>query len=161
MCHICSSIAPGSQQTTRMAWCCAKPLGPATSSVRRTGSNECSMHASIDAERMEEQVEGAAHHHPPVGVSSVSRDHFFVLSLPFSRTSSYEASEWTGVRAWCVGAHPSTRRLRAATTARTRGTKQMNAFCGIDDEPAPPLVSGQFSLLVLRCSLTPRAAHNT
>ena len=52
------------------AWCCAELLGPATSSVRLKGSKECRMHASIDAERKEEQLDGAAHQHPPVSVSS-------------------------------------------------------------------------------------------
>jgi hypothetical protein len=83
LCHNCSSFAPGSQQTTMTAWCCAEPLCPATSSVRRTGSKECSTHASIDAERKEEQLDGATHHHPPVGVSSALTP-TFLSSVPIA-----------------------------------------------------------------------------
>ena len=41
------------------------------------------MYASIDAERKEEQLEGAAHHHPPVGVSSALTP-TFLSSVPIA-----------------------------------------------------------------------------
>jgi hypothetical protein len=65
------------------AWCCAVPLGPATSSVHRTGSKERSTHASIDAEQKKEQLDGATHQHPPVGVSSALTP-TFLSSVPIA-----------------------------------------------------------------------------
>ena len=80
------------------------------------------MHASIDAERTEEQVEGAAHHHPPVGVSSVSEHPFILMYLCSSRASSYEESEGTTARARSVCVRWYLRNRQATTTASRRGT---------------------------------------
>jgi hypothetical protein len=138
LCHICSRIAPGSQQTTMAAWCCAELLGPVTSSVRRTGSKECSMHASIDAERMEEQVEGAAHHHPPVGVSSVSRDHF--LFCPCHSRVRRRMRPPSG-RVYARGVWAYTRPLGAFVRPPQRereGQNKMNAFCSNPHGTEPP-----------------------